>query len=219
MNYEVLSKLSFLDNVKSFLSSLTLIDVVFFFSVLLLMILVVVLLYFIKLNEDSIETIEEIKEEPAKEEVKETLTEAIASEKLIEDEVYNEENAPISTDEILKTDIYDDEEGELLDLEAITKKLEENKSTNVDLTSFEEEQEKEAIISYDELISKTRGGAINYKKESMIDDVSVKEVDLSNIVNSTSNAVIENKEAKVIRYDEEEAFLSALKTLQKQINI
>lgn len=187
-NIILISNSNIFDNIKSFLSSLTVIDVTFFFAVLLLMILVVTLLYFIKLNEEvkeKDEIIEEFKkEEPIKEEVK----------------------------------YYDDEEGELLDLASITKALENKENDNIDLTAFEEEQEKDAIISYDELINKAKGGAINYKNESMLDDLSVKEVDLDNLINESSVGQVEVTKSQVISYAQEEAFLEALKKLQKQIN-
>ena len=187
-NIILISNSNIFDNIKNFLSSLTVIDVTFFFAVLLLMILVVTLLYFIKLNEEvkeKDEIIEEFKkEEPVKEEVK----------------------------------YYDDEEGELLDLASITKALENKKNDNIDLTAFEEEQEKDAIISYDELINKAKGGAINYKNESMLDDLSVKEVDLDNLINESSVGQVEVTKSQVISYAQEEAFLEALKKLQKQIN-
>ena len=86
------------------------------------------------------------------------------------------------------------------------------------LNAFEEEQEKDAIISYDELINKTKTGSINYKNESMMDDLSVKEVDLNNLFTESSGAEVEINRSQVISYAQEEAFLEALKKLQKQIN-
>ena len=147
-NLVLISDTNILRNIKDFLSSLTIIDVTFFFSVLLLMILIVTLLYFIKLNE-------EVK---VKENI-EDLNKNINDEKVN----YVDENKIVNS--------YDDEEGELLDLETITKALENKENNNIDLTVFEEEQEKDAIISYDELINKTKTGSINYKNESMMDDL------------------------------------------------
>lgn len=194
-NLVLISDTNILRNIKDFLSSLTIIDVTFFFSVLLLMILIVTLLYFIKLNE-------EVK-------VKEDIED---SNKNINDEKvsYVDENKVVNS--------YDDEEGELLDLETITKALENKENNNIDLTVFEEEQEKDAIISYDELINKTKTGSINYKNESMMDDLSVKEVDLNNLFTESSGAEVEINRSQVISYAQEEAFLEALKKLQKQIN-
>lgn len=191
-NFILISDISILKNIKDFLSSLTLIDVIFFFSVLLLMILVVTLLYFIKLND----------------EVKNNDNE---SSKIENDSTTNGE-----TKEQIK--YYDDEEGELLDLASITKALENKETPNIDLTSFEEEQEKDAIISYDELINKTKTGSINYKSENMLDDLVVKEVDLDNLINESSKSEVEMTKSQVISYAQEEAFLEALKKLQQQLN-
>ena len=186
----LISNIDFIKNVKDFVSSLTIIDITFFFSVVLLMILVVTLLYFIKMNEDTKDN-EEI--------IKENLT---------KDLNVNKEEVKYS----------DEEEGELFDLESITKALENKEPSNIDLTAFEEEQEKDAIISYDELINKSKSGAINYKSESMLDDLLVKEVDLNNIVDeSTGSSEIVGK-TQVISYAQEEAFLEALKKLQQQLN-
>ena len=193
LNNILISSAGIFKNIKDFLSSLTVIDVVFFFAVLLLMILVVTLLYFIKINE-------EVKEK----------------DEIIE-ELRNEELSKNNSEEEIKY-YSDDEEGELLDLASITKALENKENDNIDLTAFEEEQEKDAIISYDELINKTKTGSINYKNESMLDDLSVKEVDLDNLINESASTEIEVSKSQVISYAQEEAFLEALKKLQKQIN-
>ena len=186
----LISNIDFIKNVKDFVSSLTIIDITFFFSVVLLMILVVTLLYFIKMNEDTKDN-EEI--------IKENLT---------KDLNVNKEDVKYS----------DEEEGELFDLESITKALENKEPSNIDLTAFEEEQEKDAIISYDELINKSKSGAINYKSESMLDDLLVKEVDLNNIVDESAGSSEIVGKTQVISYAQEEAFLEALKKLQQQLN-
>lgn len=192
-NFSLISNISILKNIKEFLSSLTIIDVVFFFSVLLLMILVVTLLYFIKLNQED---------------------------KTIEDPVekFIEENAEKENYVAEESKYYDDEEGELLDLASITKALENKENSNIDLTAFEEEQEKDAIISYDELINKTKSGSINYKSENVLDDLVVKEVDLDNLINESNKGEEISIKSQVISYAQEEAFLDALKKLQKQLN-
>lgn len=186
----LISNIDFIKNVKDFVSSLTIIDITFFFSVVLLMILVVTLLYFIKMNEDTKDNEEIIKEN------------------LVKDLNVNKEEVKYS----------DEEEGELFDLESITKALENKEPSNIDLTVFEEEQEKDAIISYDELINKSKSGAINYKSESMLDDLLVKEVDLNNIVDESAGSSEIVGKTQVISYAQEEAFLEALKKLQQQLN-
>lgn len=221
LKYLITLNITLLDNVKEFLSSLTLIDIVFFFSVILLMVLLVVLLYFIKVNEDdtkvSLESIEKTSYDDALNVVN---NEAPVDEITINDVIEPNNNASYVPEEANFND-YDDEEGELLDLETITKRLENKELNDFDLSRFEEEQEKEAIISYDELINKAKNNSINYKKETMIDDVSVKEVDLDNLFSEKNDSLFLSKEedtSNAISYEQEEAFLNALKQLQKQIN-
>jgi len=177
-------------DIWGFLNTLTFIDLVFFFSVVILIILVVSLIYFIKINDEVFGTCEK------KEEKKDII-----------------ENINIETPQI----IDENEEGELLDLQAITKQLEENKTMNIDLTAYEKEQEERAIISYDELIKKTNNVQINYEDEEIVSDITVKKVDLTNLVSN-----IEDNEPKikvqVISYDREEAFLDALRQLQQNLN-
>jgi hypothetical protein len=192
INSILISDVHILKNVSDFLSSLTLIDVIFFFSIILLMILVVVLLYFIKANEDD--NVDE---------------EGINS---------SAELSKIKEENNIEQSSYVDE-GELVDLTSITKALENLDNSKIDLTAFEEEQEKDAIISYDELISKSKTGSINYKNETMMDDLSVKEVDLDNLINEANKEeVTTTVKTSVISYAQEEAFLEALKKLQKQLN-
>ena len=109
---------------------------------------------------------------------------------------------------------YNDEEGELLDLEGLTKKLKEqaNNSNIIPSTEYEKEQEEKAIISYDELLKKH----INYEKEERKDDLVIRKVDLSNLINSEVQDEIKN--VRVISYEKEEAFLSALKELNRLLN-
>lgn len=179
-------------DILGFLNTLTFIDYVFFFAVVILIILIVSLIYFIKINDEVFETHQEDNNN------KDVLS-----------------NIEIQTP---TPDIYaDEEEGELLDLQALTKKLEENKNMNIDLTDYEKEQEERAIISYEELLKKTGNVEINYEAEEVVNDITVKKVDLANLVSS-----IENREEKikvqVISYDREEAFLQALKQLQQNLN-
>ena len=229
--------LNIIDNIKNFLSSLTTIDIIFFFAVLLLMVLLVTLLFFIKTNSDYIEP--------------DTSDITSKFESIKEDQITNINNepenlgvyvSPVNTDsngnENYKYSAssnglgdYSDEEGELFDLETITKKLENKELSTIDLTEFEEEQEKDAIISYEELLNRANKETdlldikkseeisnvknnnsfdIPYKKEVMLDDLIVKEVDINGLENPLSSN-------KTISYSEEDAFLSALKQLQEQL--
>ena len=56
------------------------------------------------------------------------------------------------------------EEEELLDLKTITQNL-ENNNANIDLTAYEQEQEKKAIISYEQLLKNASNISLSYKEE------------------------------------------------------
>ena len=88
---------------------------------------------------------------------------------------------------------------------------------NIEFTNYEKEQENKAIISYDELIKQNNSYNINYDEEDFDDDISVKKVNLDNILN-TKEELKPKMEVRVISYAEEEAFLQALKQLQKELN-
>jgi len=106
---------------------------------------------------------------------------------------------------------------DMQDLEKISKNIESDyKPVNIELTSYEKEQEDNAIISYEELV-KTQDSGYSYdesfKPES---DVSVKRIDLD----KPSGEIIapqEKNKVKLLNYDKEEAFLAALKQLQKDL--
>ena len=105
-----------------------------------------------------------------------------------------------------------------MDLEGLTKKLEQEKnSEELKIDNYEKEQEEKAIISYDELLKKKNHYAINYEKEEVVDDLIIKKVNLNNLINTdikddNSNVV------KVISYQKEEEFLKALKELNSLLN-
>ena len=102
----------------------------------------------------------------------------------------------------------------------IAKELRNNMKSNdkmIQFTDYEKDQEDKAIISYDELLNKENNNyELNYETEEMHDDLSVKKVDLGNLVNKSNN-VVSNLEVRVISFQKEEAFLEALKRLQKEL--
>lgn len=104
-----------------------------------------------------------------------------------------------------------------IDLEAITKNIEENyKPANIRLTSYEEEQESNAIISYEELLSNKDSKHINYDDEFQNKiDVNVKKVDLENNVGTEMPKT--KLEVSLMNYKQEEDFLKALKKLQSDL--
>lgn len=101
----------------------------------------------------------------------------------------------------------------------IVRELKENmksSSPTIKFTEYEKEQEDKAIISYDELVNKNANYELNYEKEDTYDDLSVKKVNLDNLVN-TEAKITPNIEVRVISFAKEEAFLQALKQLQKEL--
>ena len=92
---------------------------------------------------------------------------------------------------------------------------EESNGVVINLSDYEKEQEDKAIISYDELLNKSNKYGLNYEKEEIHDDLSVKKVDLDNFV--IDNVEHEKTETRVISFAKEEAFLEALKRLQKEL--
>lgn len=158
-----------INDVLSFLKSLTLIDYVFFFTVLFLLILVVCLIYFVIINKDA---------------------------------------ANIKT-----LDLNDP-----MDLKKLANSIVVDKEP-IEFTSYEEEQEKKAIISYDELLSKTDNGSINYVDENTNDSL-VKRVNLQDLIKPAVNVEVaeEEHENKAISLEKEEDFLKALNELKENLS-
>lgn len=105
-----------------------------------------------------------------------------------------------------------------IDLEAITKNIEENyKPATIELTSYEQEQENNAIISYQELLSNKDRSQINYDDEfEGTSEIDVKKVDL---LNNKGTEIPKTKiEVTLMSYEMEEAFLKALKQLQVDLS-
>ncbi len=114
---------------------------------------------------------------------------------------------------------------DMSDLEKITSRIEEEyKPINVELTSYEQEQEDNAIISYDELLSnrdKNNNSGFSYDSEYKPDnDLSVKKIDLDNNTSSKEKEEIpeERVKVKLFNYEKEEAFLKTLKQLQSELS-
>lgn len=193
-------KMNIINNLISFIKSLTLVDIVFFVAVILLLILVVTLIYFIKINKSEVfDEIDKTGGNKDKNEIENIINE-------------------ISNNIKPEREEYNDEEGELLDLNSLTEKLKQEEKDRIDVTLYERDQEEKAIISYDELIQKHHNYAINYEEEKVLDDdVIVKKVDLNNLVKEGSE-IKSAVEARVISYKREEDFLQALKELNRLLN-
>lgn len=98
----------------------------------------------------------------------------------------------------------------------LKKNMKNKEEANINFTNYEQEQEDKAIISYDELLKKGSNYELNYETEEMQDDLSVKKVDLDNLIKEKSDAT-PNLEVRVISFQKEEAFLEALKRLQQEL--
>ena len=104
----------------------------------------------------------------------------------------------------------------------IVKEIQENLKNEepaVNFTEYERDQEDKAIISYDELLHKSNiNYNLNYEQEEIKDDVSIKKVNLDDLVSKTSEEVPKvDIDVRVISFAKEEAFLQALKQLQKEL--
>jgi len=119
---------------------------------------------------------------------------------------------------LLKCSEHEEENNndDILDLLSITEKIEnEYKPGKIELTGYEAEQENTAIISYEELVSSKDKFGFKYDDEYISDEpeLQVKKIDVG-----LSGPEPDTKlKVKLMSYDKEEAFLSALKQLHKNL--
>lgn len=110
-------------------------------------------------------------------------------------------------------------ESDISDLASIKEKIEKDyKPSAVKLTDYEEEQEKNAIISYEELLKNTKNNNVSYDENyvSNTEEISIKKINLNS--NSDTENINSNLKVKLMSYDKEEAFLTALKQLQQNLS-
>ena len=106
------------------------------------------------------------------------------------------------------------------DIEAVTKAIEKDyKPETIRLTSYEEEQENNAVISYEELLKNKDKISVSYDDEYEFEEPTliVKKFDLTN---TSETPVIDESKLKVqlMSYEKEEEFLKALKDLQSNLS-
>lgn len=110
---------------------------------------------------------------------------------------------------------------EEFDINKVTQNLENNykpSSKNIKLTSYEEEQENNAIISYDELVKTRELNVVTYDDNfsNTETDIDIKKFDLEG---TGSLKIVDPKiEVKLINYEKEEEFLRVLKDLQSKLS-
>ena len=103
-------------------------------------------------------------------------------------------------------------------LKAITSSLKSEKPKPITFTSYEQEQEDRAIISYDELLSNKGEYELNYVDEEQKGDLSIKKIDLNNLVSTQIKPEPPKIEVHLMSLKREEEFLEALKELQHSLN-
>lgn len=104
-------------------------------------------------------------------------------------------------------------------LENVKEKLEsEYKPNEIELTDYEKEQEESAIISYEELIKNKNKMNISYDENYKTDteEINVKKIMLND--KGIKEEDTKTLDVKLMNYDKEEAFLVALKQLQKNLS-
>lgn len=104
-------------------------------------------------------------------------------------------------------------------LESIKETIErEYKPENIELTDYEKEQEQNAIISYEELIKNKDKFTVSYDEDykTESDEILVKKISLDD--NGVKDEVSSTLQVKLMSYDKEEAFLTALKQLQQNLS-
>jgi hypothetical protein len=100
----------------------------------------------------------------------------------------------------------------MLDLDKITANIERDyKPLNIELTSYEQEQEDNAVISYEEL--KNKSTSVTYEEEP--DETGVKKIDFNKTIDLDHTQKIDVP--LLSNYEKEEAFLRALRQLQKDL--
>ena len=113
---------------------------------------------------------------------------------------------------------YKNEENESEYINSIKESIEKDyKPTAIKLTDYEEEQEKSAIISYEELIKNKDKFNVSYDEtyENDNKEISVKKISLEST--NTKEVTKSELEVKLMKYDKEEEFLIALKQLQRNL--
>lgn len=120
---------------------------------------------------------------------------------------------------LLKTTNIDEEdfcyEEDGFDIKNAVEELSQSKPQNINLTDYEKEQEEKAIISYQELVNSIKKNKINYEEEITNESVKIRKVNLDDLISEEAEEPVK---VRVMTFEHEEAFLEALKQLQKLLN-
>lgn len=119
-------------------------------------------------------------------------------------------------EEILVDELSNNED---IDISEIVTNIENTIPPAIEFTSYEKEQEEKAIISYEELLAKSKEGVISYNEEEIENtEISIKKIDLDNIIVENEEKKNIERNTKSTKYAEEEAFLQTLKQLSDLLN-
>ena len=143
-----------------------------------------------------------------------------------DEDILNKENklrSDIDDEDVLNKEIKLRKDEEDISLSDITKKLENERESerNIDLTDYEKEQEATAVISYDELLSKTSTMDVIYEDETP--DKEIKKVNLEKTRELNLDQIrkdikkYNDEQVKDEDYHHEEDFLKELEDLKRSI--
>ncbi len=123
-----------------------------------------------------------------------------------------DEEEPLETKEN-GTTLYNSDD---VDLKEIITNIEESKPPVVEYTDYEKEQEEKAIISYDELIERSKMGTIKYDTEETNQEIAIKKINLDKLAKTEEKK--QTPKGSLFHYEKEEAFLKALQSLNELLN-
>lgn len=143
-----------------------------------------------------------------------------------DEDILNKEiksRSDIDDEDVLNKEIKLRKDEEDISLSDITKKLENERESerNIDLTDYEKEQEATAVISYDELLSKTSTMDVIYEDETP--DKEIKKVNLEKTRELNLDQIrkeikkYNDEQVKDEDYHHEEDFLKELEDLKRSI--
>ena len=121
----------------------------------------------------------------------------------------------IKRDDTMETYYKNEDSNYLNDIKEQIEK--EYKPSTSNLTDYEEEQEKNAIISYEELLQNKDKFGIAYDEKYTNENKEIVVKKISIDKNVKSNEKPSELKVKLMSYDKEEAFLTALKQLQHNL--
>lgn len=122
----------------------------------------------------------------------------------------------LKTTGIDEEDLNETDDNEF-DIKNAIEQISQEQPKNIDLTEYEKEQEEKAIISYEELVNSIKRNKINYETEDNDNDVSIKKIDLDNLISDEEDKS-ENYTYKNVTFVHEEKYLQELKQLIKLLD-